>query len=72
MRQQHQKLLKGRSARLAHIGAYVKDKGGALDHFRGAAVPVVYEDIGNDENRTGMVDLRDDVGFLLELLQRVD
>ena len=70
-RAQHLKLLKGRSARLIHIGAYVKDKDAALSHFRGLGVPVVYEDTGETDVRTAMVDLRNDAGFLLELLQRV-
>ena len=70
-REQHRRLLKGKSARLTHIGAYVKDKDAALDHFRGVDVPVVYEDTGDEDVRTAMVDLRNDAGFLLELLQRV-
>ena len=71
VRAQHTKLLKGRSARLTHIGAYVEDKDAALGHFRGVDVPVVYEDTGDADVRTAMVDLRNDAGFLLELLQRV-
>lgn len=71
VRAQHQKLLKGKSARLTHIGAYVPDKDEALSHFRGVDVPVVYEDTGDAEVRTAMVDLRNDAGFLLELLERV-
>ncbi len=70
-REEHRRLLKGRSARLTHIGAYVPDKAAALGHFRDCEVPVVYEDTGDDEVRTAMVDLRNDAGFLLELLQRV-
>ena len=70
-REQHRALLKGKSARLTHIGAYVKDKDAALDHFRGLGVPVVYEDTGDADVRTAMVDLRNDAGYLLELLQRV-
>ncbi|MEM7413068.1 MAG: VOC family protein [Myxococcota bacterium] len=71
LRSQHQKLLNGKSARLTHIGAYVPSKDAALDHFRGVDVPVVYEDTGDADVRTGMVDLRNDAGFLLELLERV-
>ncbi|MDJ0847131.1 MAG: VOC family protein [Myxococcota bacterium] len=71
VREQHLKLLKGKSARLTHVGAYVRDKDAALEHFRGVDVPVVYEDTGDADVRTGMVDLRNDAGFLLELLQRV-
>ncbi len=70
-RAQHQKLLKGKSARLTHVGAYVQDKNAALDHFRQVDVPVVYEDTGDADVRTAMVDLRNDAGFLLELLERI-
>ena len=70
-RAQHRELLKGKSARLTHIGAYVKDKDASLDHFRARDVPVVDEDTGDAEVRTAMVDLRNDAGFLLELLQRI-
>ena len=49
----------------------MEDKDAALDHFRGVDVPVVYEDTGDADVRTAMVDLRNDAGFLLELLQRV-
>ena len=71
VREEHKRLLKGKSARLTHIGAYVPEKDAALAHFRDLAVPVVYEDTGDNEVRTAMVDLRNDAGFLLELLQRV-
>ncbi len=70
-REEHTRLLEGKSARLTHIGAYVPDKDAALEHYRGADVPVVYEDTGDAEVRTAMVDLRNDAGFLLELLERV-
>ena len=70
-REEHARLLKGKAARLTHIGAYVPDKDDALGHFRGFDVPVVYEDTGDADVRTAMVDLRNDSGFLLELLQRV-
>ena len=70
-RAEHERLLKGKTARLTHIGAYVPDKDDALAHFRGQDVPVVYEDTGDAEVRTAMVDLRNDAGFLLELLERV-
>lgn len=71
MREEHGRLLKGKSARLTHIGAYVPDKDVVLSHFRDADVAVVYEDTGDTEVRTAMVDLRNDAGFLLELLERV-
>ncbi len=70
-RADHQRLLKGKSARPTHIGAYVPDKDATLGHFRRLDVPVVYEDTGDADVRTAMVDLRNDAGFLLELLQRV-
>ncbi len=70
-REQHQVMLKGSPARLAHIGAYVPDKDEALDFFRAQGTPVVYEDTGDGDVRTAMVDSRKDVGFLLELLERV-
>ena len=65
----HDKLLKDRDAKLTHIGVYVADKDSATRHFQSLDVPVVYEDIGTDELRTSMVDLREDAGFLLEILQ---
>ena len=72
VRAEHARLLKGKSARLTHIGAYVPDKDAALGHFRERDGPFVYEDTGDAEVRTAMVDLRNDAGFLLELLERID
>ena len=70
-RAEHIKLLKGRGARLTHIGAYVPDKDAAVEHFRASDVPVIYEDTGDGDIRTAMVDTRNDAGYLLELLQRI-
>ncbi len=67
----HDKLLSRHDAKLTHIGVYVDDKNTATQHYQSLDVPVVYDDVGNDEMRTSMVDLRDDAGFLLEILQPI-
>ena len=70
-RQQHQHMLKGKSARFTHIGAYVKDKDAETARLESKGVKVVYRDTGDENIRTSMVDVRNEAGYLLELLQRV-
>lgn len=67
----HAQLLSKQDAKLTHIGVYVDDKDGATQHYQSHDVPVVYDDVGTDEMRTSMVDLRNDAGFLLEILQPI-
>ena len=71
-RQQHQHMLKGKSARFTHIGAYVKDKDAETARLESKGVKVVYRDMGGEEVRTSMVDVRNEAGYLLELLQRMN
>lgn len=71
VRQQHEQLLKGKSARFTHVGAYVKDKDAETDRLASKGVKVVYRDTGGEEVRTSMVDVRNESGFLLELLTRL-
>ena len=71
VRQQHQHMLKGKSARFTHIGAYVKDKDAETERLASKGVKVVYRDTGGEEVRTSMVDVRNEAGYLLELLTRV-
>jgi hypothetical protein len=70
-KQNHDRLLQKRDAKLTHIGVYVDDKDSTVKHYQSLDVPTVYEDIGTDELRTAMVDLRNDAGFLLEILQPI-
>ena len=56
----HDKLLSKQDAKLTHIGVYVDDKDGKTQHFQSLDVPVVYDDVGTDEMRTSMVDLRNE------------
>ena len=70
-RQQHQQMLKGKSARFTHVGAYVKDKDAETAQLEAKGVKVIYRDIGGDEVRTSMVDVRNEAGYLLELLERI-
>ena len=65
----YEKILDKYAAKLIHIGAYVPDKDQQTEHFKSLGVPVVYDNVGNEELRTSMVDLRQDAGFLLEILQ---
>lgn len=67
----HAKLLSKHDAKITHIGAYVTDKDKSTSHYQSNGVPVVYDDVGTDEMRTSMVDLRNDAGFLLEILQPI-
>ena len=71
VRQQHQHMLKGKSARFTHIGAYVKDKDAETERLASKGVKVVYRDTGGEEVRTSMVDVRNEAGYLLELLTRI-
>ena len=71
VRQQHLQMLKGKSARFTHIGAYVKDKDAETERLESKGVKVLYRDTGGDEVRTSMVDVRNEAGYLLELLQRI-
>lgn len=71
VKKNHEKLLAKHDAKLTHIGVYVDDKDTATQHYQSLDVPVVYDDVGNDEMRTSMVDLRNDAGFLLEILQPI-
>ena len=70
-RQQHQQVLRGKSARFTHVGAYVKNKDAEVSRLEALGVPVVYRDTGGDDVRTAMVDVRNEAGYLLELLERV-
>ena len=70
-REQHKAVLGRSSAKLTHIGAYVEDKDAGVEHLRSLGAPIIYEDIGDENVRTAMADLRNEAGFLLELLQRV-
>ena len=71
VRQQHKDLLKGKTARFTHIGAYVKDKDAETARLESLGVRVLYRDTGGDDVRTSMVDVRNEAGYLLELLQRI-
>ena len=70
-KEQHQKMLKGKTARFTHLGAYVKDKDAEIARFEEEGVKVVYRDMGDDVMRTAMVDVRNEAGYLLELIERV-
>ncbi|MCY4427906.1 MAG: VOC family protein [Halieaceae bacterium] len=70
-REQHRKTLRGKSARFTHVGAYVADKDAEVERLGELGVPVVYRDIGGEEVRTAMVDVRNEAGYMLELLQRI-
>ena len=70
-REQHRKTLKGRSARFTYIGAYMRDKDAEVERLGELGVPVVYRDMGDREVRTAMVDVRNEAGYMLELLQRI-
>ena len=67
----HERFLKGRPARLQHIGAYVPDRAREVEHFQAVGVRMLHEDLGGDDVRTALADLRGDTGFLLEILERV-
>ena len=68
----HERFLKGRPARLQHIGAYVPDRAREVEHFKEIGARMLHEDLGGDDVRSALADLRNDTGFLLELLERVN
>ncbi len=70
-REQHRKMLRGKSAAFTHVGAYVKDKDAEVARLDGLGVPIVYRDMGDEDVRTAMVDVRNEAGYMLELLQRI-
>ena len=70
-REEHRQMLGGKTAMFTHLGAYVKDKDAELARLEAAGVPVIYRDMGDEDVRTAMVDVRNEAGYLLELLERV-
>ncbi|MGI9286552.1 MAG: VOC family protein [Pseudomonadales bacterium] len=70
-REEHQRMLKGKAARFTHVGAYVKNKDAEVARLEALGVPVLYRDTGDEDLRTAMVDVRNEAGYLLELLERV-
>ena len=67
----HEQFLKGRPARLQHIGAYVPDRAAEVDHFKALGARMLHEDLGGEDVRTALTDLRGETGFLLEILERI-
>jgi methylmalonyl-CoA/ethylmalonyl-CoA epimerase len=66
------RFLKGRPARLQHIGAYVPDRAREVEHFKEIGARMLHEDVGGDDVHSALADLRNDTGFLLEILERLD
>ena len=67
--QAHAAFLKGRPARLQHVGAYVPDVDAAVGRLRGERVRMLIDDLAAETGRAALADLRSEAGFLLELVE---
>jgi len=65
----HAAFLKGKPAKLQHVGAYVPDVDSAVARLRGAGVRMLIDDLAGESGRAALADLRGEAGFLLELVE---